>query len=49
MWLFKSDNEVLIEKSIYVEKDIAIETSQIVITGITSTLKNKVTWSLEKI
>ena len=49
MWLFKSDNEVLIEKSIYVEKDIAIETSQIVITGITSALKNKVTWSLEKI
>ena len=49
MWLFKSDNEVLIEKSIYVEEDVAIETSQIVITGITSTLKNSITWSLEKI
>ena len=48
IWIFKSNNEVMIEKSIYVKKDMAIETSQIVISGITSSLKNKVEWSLEK-
>ena len=39
----------MIEKSIYVKDDKAIETSQIVISGITSSLKNKIQWSLEKI
>ena len=49
IWMFKSDNEIMIKKSIYVRNDIAIETSQIVISGITSLLKNKIKWSLEKI
>lgn len=49
IWIFKSNNEIMIEKSIYVEKNMAIETSQIVISGITSSLKNKIQWSLEKI
>ena len=49
MWVFKSDNEIMIEKSIYVKNDIAIETSQIVISGITSLIRNKIKWSLEKI
>ena len=49
IWMFKSDNEIMIKKSIYVRNDIAIETSQIVISGVTSLLKNKIKWSLEKI
>ena len=49
IWMFKSNKEVNIQKSIYVKNDVAIETSQIVISGITSLLKNKISWSLEKI
>ena len=48
MWIFKSTNEISIEKSIYVKDDMAIETNQIVISGISSSLKNKIKWSLEK-
>ena len=47
MWLFKSDKEIMVEKSIYVENDRAIETSLIVIGGITSSLRDKIKWSLE--
>ncbi|MFL2520300.1 MAG: hypothetical protein ACJ0RJ_02435 [Alphaproteobacteria bacterium] len=47
--MFKSNNEISIEKSIFVENDTAVETSQIVISGVTSNLKNKIQWSLEKI
>lgn len=49
IWIFKSDNEIIVEQSIYVKDDIAVETCQIVISGITSSLKNKIKWSLEKI
>ena len=49
IWVFKADNEITLEKSIYVENDIGIETSQIVLNGLTSLLKNKTQWSLEKI
>jgi len=49
IWMFKSDNEMVIEKSIFVRNDIAIETKQIVISGITSKLNTNVEWSLEKI
>ena len=49
IWMFKSDNKIMIEKSIYVRNDIATETTQIVISGITSSLKSKIKWSLEKI
>ncbi len=48
IWMFKSDNEIMIEKSIFVRNDRAIETAQIVISGITSSLKNKIKWTLEK-
>ena len=47
--MFRSNKEMLIEKSIFVKNDIANETKQIVISGITSTLNTKVEWSLEKI
>ncbi len=49
IYMFRSNKEMLIEKSIFVKNDIANETTQIVISGITSTLKTKVEWSLEKI
>ena len=49
IWMFKSDKEIMIEKSIFVKNDIANETNQIVISGITSALNTKVEWSLEKI
>ena len=47
--MFRSNTEVGIEKSIFVINDIANETNQIVISGITSALNTKVEWSLEKI
>jgi len=49
IWMFRSNKEMLIEKSIFVRNDIANETKQIVISGITSALNTKVEWSLEKI
>ena len=49
MWVFKSNDEILIEKSIYVNNDIALESSQIVITGVTNSLKSRIQWSLEQI
>jgi len=49
IWMFKSNKEILIEKSIFVRNDIANETSQMVISGVTSSQNTKVEWSLEKI
>ena len=49
IWIFKSSSDISLEKSIYVEKDIARETSQMVINGVTSSIRNKIKWSLEKI
>jgi uncharacterized heparinase superfamily protein len=49
IWMFRSNTEMVIERSIFVRDDIANETNQIVISGITSSLKTKVEWSLEKI
>ena len=49
IWMFRSNKEMIIEKSIFVRDDIANETTQIVISGVTSSLKTKIEWSLEKI
>ena len=49
IWMFRSNRKMVIEKSIFVKNDIANETTQIVISGVTSTLNTKVEWSLEKI
>ncbi len=49
IWIFKSNKEVVIEKSIFVKNDIAVETSQIVISGITSSLNSQIKWSFDKI
>ena len=48
IWMFKSNKEILIEKSIFVRNDVANETNQIVISGITSDLNTKIEWSIEK-
>tara|TARA_B100000575_G_scaffold294644_1_gene312586 strand:- start:992 stop:2518 length:1527 start_codon:yes stop_codon:yes gene_type:complete len=49
IWLFKSDNELAVEDSILVDKNLTIPTKQIVIKGVIN--KNKIVrkWSLEKI
>ena len=49
IWMFRSNKEMIIEKSIFIRNDIANETSQLVISGITSLLNTKIKWSLEKI
>ena len=49
IWVFKSNKEMVIEKSIFVRNDIANETTQIVVSGVTSSLNTKIQWSLEKI
>ena len=49
IWMFKSNREIIIEKSIFVRNDIANETHQVVISGVTSSLNTKIEWSLEKI
>jgi len=49
IWMFRSNKEMAIEKSIFVRNDVANETKQIVINGITSSLNTKIEWSLEKI
>ena len=49
MRIIKSNNEIMIENSIYVQNYMATQTSQIVMSGITSSLKNIIQWSLEKI
>jgi uncharacterized heparinase superfamily protein len=49
IWMFRSSKEIMVEKSIFVTNDIATETTQIVISGITSSLNTNVEWSLEKI
>ena len=49
IWMFKSNKEIEIKKSIFVRNDIANETNQIVISGVTSSLNTKIKWSLEKI
>ena len=48
IFMFKSNKELIVEKSIFVRNDTTVETAQIVISGITSSLKEKVKWSLEK-
>ena len=49
IWIFKANEKISIENSIYVQNDVAKETKQIVISGITSKLKDIIKWSLEKI
>ena len=47
--MFKSNKEIVIEKSNFGRNDIANETNQIVISGVTTLQNTKIEWSLEKI
>ena len=49
IWLFKSNSEITIENSIYVNNNTTKEIQQIVIKGITSKTKQTEKWSIEKI
>tara|TARA_B100001057_G_C22841829_1_gene947396 strand:+ start:775 stop:2307 length:1533 start_codon:yes stop_codon:yes gene_type:complete len=49
IWLFKSDNELLIEDSILVDNNITKPTKQIVMKGMLSDKKIIKKWSIEKI
>ena len=49
IWLFKSDLELIIEDSIFVDNNITKPTKQIVIKGIISEKKITKKWSIEKI
>ena len=47
--MFKSNSELGLEKSIYVDNNITKETQQIVIKGITDSTKKIEKWSIEAI
>ena len=49
IWMFKSNSELGLEKSIYVDNNSTKETQQIVIKGITDSTKNIEKWSIEAI
>ena len=49
IWIFKSNSEITIENSIYVNNNNTKEIQQIVIRGITSKGKQIEKWSIEKI
>ncbi len=49
IWLFKSDNELIVEDSILVDNNLTKPVKQIVIKGILSDNKTIRKWSLEKI
>ena len=49
IWLFKSENELVIEDSILVDYNITKPTKQIVLKGVISNNKVIKRWSIEKI
>ena len=49
IWLFKSDNELIVEDSILVDNNNTKPTKQIVIKGVLSDKKVIKKWSIEKI
>ncbi len=49
MWLFKCDNELIVEDSILVDRNTTLPTKQIVIKGVLNNNKQVKKWSLEKI
>ena len=49
IWMFKSNSELNLEKSIYVDNNSTKETQQIVIKGMTDSTKKIEKWSIEAI
>ena len=48
IWLFKSNKDLSLEESVFIEKNDVKETKQIVIKGITKQNREKIQWSLIK-
>ena len=48
MWIFKSNKDLVLEESVFIDKNDVKETKQIVIKGITKKNMEKVKWSLLK-
>ena len=48
IWLFKANKDLVLEESVYMDKNNVKETKQIVIKGITRNSREKVNWSLSK-
>ena len=48
IWTFKSNSDLILEESIFVDKSDTIKTNQIVIKGITKNNREVVKWSLIK-
>ncbi len=48
IWLFKSNKDLVLEESVFMDKNDVKETSQIVIKGITKENREKIQWSLTK-
>ena len=48
IWVFKSNKDLFLEESVFIDKNISKETKQIVIQGITKKSREKIQWSLSK-
>ena len=48
MWIFKSNKDLVLEESVFIDKNDVKETKQIVIKGITKKNREKIQWTLLK-
>ena len=48
IWVFKANKDLVLEESVFMDKNDVKETKQIVIKGITKQNREKVQWSLSK-
>ena len=48
IWTFRATADIIIEESIFVDRDDTIKTNQIVIKGITKNNREVIKWSLTK-
>ena len=48
IWLFKSNKDLALEESVYIDKNDVKETKQIVIKSITKKNREQIEWSLIK-
>ena len=48
IWVFKSNKDLFLEESVFIDKNISKETKQIVIQGITKKSREQIQWSLSK-
>ena len=48
IWLFKANKDIVLEESVYMDKNNIKQTNQIVIKGITKNNREKIYWSLSK-